>query len=156
MSSWKNGSHVCMMGSGVYFSFWAWPSEHLNQSEGWVSWEVSWVSQKCCVVISSATNKVLRNWTVSANLDLCLHLQVSMIPFRVKALPPSWSFKWSVRPCPVITLPCLTQAYSSIYAAALGSFWGYMWPQGSISIELAGRWMAQRKVREESNLVGNV
>jgi len=56
----------------------------------------------------------------------------------------------------MITPHCLPQADCFIYAAASDSFWGYARPQGSISMELAGRWMAQRKVREESDLVGNV
>lgn len=50
-------------------------------------------------------NKVLRNWIVSANLDLSLHQHDSF--YTKSHPPPSWSFKWSVRPpsCDNTALP---------------------------------------------------
>lgn len=56
----------------------------------------------------------------------------------------------------MITPACLPQADPCICMAALDSLWAYGQPQGSISMELAGRWMAQRKVRGESDFVGSV
>lgn len=55
-----------------------------------------------CVVFNTNINKVWGNWTLSANLDICLHLQVNTFPFKLKCPsslpPPNWSFKWPVRP----------------------------------------------------------
>lgn len=113
-------------------------------------------SLKYCVVLSTATNKVLGNWVPSANLDINLHIQESALPFRLNGTPQVGLLNDLWGPHPVIAPPCLPQADSSIYTAASDSFWGYAWPQGSISVELAGRWMARRKVREESDLVGDV
>lgn len=93
---------MCMIWSGLYFSFWAWPSKHLKLGLGFGILRSSIFLLESCVVLNTDINKVWGNWTLSANLDICLHLQVNTFPFKLKCPsslpPPNWSFKWPVRP----------------------------------------------------------
>lgn len=81
-------------------------------------------SLKYCVVLSTATNKVLGNWAPSANLDVNLHIQESAFPFRLKVTPQGGLLNDLWGPHPAITPPCLPQARFLYLHSSLGLFLG--------------------------------
>lgn len=100
------GRMCVSQGSGLYFSFWAWSSKHWKLGLGCIIWRSFLVFHWNAVCYLALLP--IRFWELSssANLDINLPAQ-ECSSFWTQRHPPSWCFKWPVRPssCDNTALP---------------------------------------------------